>query len=62
MFSSGFWREAPLVIDRVIPSVTKVMRVSDLRATSEPASTGVDHGKRGWFVGFLGGYVTIHVT
>ena len=54
--------EATLTIDRVRRSATKMMRISDLRATSEPASTSVDHGKRWWIVAFLGGYVTIHVT
>jgi hypothetical protein len=39
-----------------------MMRISDLRATTEPASTGVDHGRRGWIVGFFGCYVTIPVT
>jgi hypothetical protein len=54
--------EAIPKIDRVRPSATKMMRISDLRAASEPASTSVDHGKRWWIVGFLRGYVTIGVT
>jgi hypothetical protein len=43
-------------------SAMKKIKTSELRAMSDPAWTSVDHGNREEIVGFLGGYVTIHVT
>ena len=50
------------MIYQVRCNATKMITISDLRVANDPASTAIDHRKRGWIVRFLEGYVTIHVT
>ena len=54
--------QAPPQIDRVRPSAMKMMRLSDLRPASDPASIAVARRKRRWIASFSKGSVAIHVT